>query len=132
MNHTAVSGTAAPSGAAPAARVPLDPGSARVHREAVGFDAATLRRGTAMAFRHRTRMALALLATALAAGAQIAIPRLIGDALDHATGLLASGTAGEATARAALAHGAWLLLGTAAFRGACTMPCPMASSWRIR
>ena len=78
---------------------------------------ATLRRVTAMAFRHRTRMLVALLATALAAAAQVAIPRLIGHAVDHATGLLASGATGQPGAREALAHVAWLLLGAAGFRG---------------
>jgi len=136
MNHPATSGAAAPSAAADR-RIPLIPSEAR-RREAVGFDLATLRRVTAMAFRHRWRMAIALAATALAATAQIAIPRLIGEAVDHATGLLAQDAtgllaqdatgllaqdagAGEAAARAALAGAAWLLLGAAAFRGACTM-----------
>jgi ATP-binding cassette subfamily B protein len=74
-----------------------------------------------MAFRHRARMALALVATALAAAAQIAIPRLIGEAVDHATGLLGNAAASEEVARAGLANAAWLLLAAAVFRGACTM-----------
>jgi ATP-binding cassette subfamily B protein len=118
MNRMASPGAGAP---ASAERVPLVSASTRRHREAVGFDAATLRRVTAMAFRHRAAMALALAATALAAAAQVAIPRLIGEAVDHATGLLAGSAAGESAARAARADAAWLLLAAALFRGASTM-----------
>ena len=53
--------------------LPLVPRSARVRRNAIGFDAATLVRITRMAFAHRTRMALALAATVLAAVAQLSL-----------------------------------------------------------
>ena len=100
---------------------PLLPASTAGQRVAVGFDAHTLQRITAMAFRHRGRMALAIVATLLAAVAQVVIPQLIGRAVDQAQGLLAGGPAAASAARAALLHTAWLLLGAACFRGLCTM-----------
>ncbi|MDX1432269.1 MAG: ABC transporter ATP-binding protein, partial [Gammaproteobacteria bacterium] len=99
----------------------LLPDPERGRRAAVGFDLATLGRITGMALRYRWRMAVAVVATALAATAQIVIPRLIGSAVDQTTGLLAGAGATEAAAHAALVHTAWLLLGAAAFRGVCTM-----------
>ena len=55
-------------------------------------------------------------ATLLAAGAYLVIPQLIGEAVDHAQGLLAS--AGDDTeARAALARAATLILMTSVARG---------------
>jgi ATP-binding cassette subfamily B protein len=99
----------------------LLPDPERGHRAAVGFDLGTLGRVTAMALRYRWHLAVAVVATALHAAAQIVIPRLIGSAVDQVTGLLASTAAAEATARAALVDTAWLLLGVAAFRGVCTM-----------
>jgi ATP-binding cassette, subfamily B, multidrug efflux pump len=98
---------------------PLVPRSARVERAAVGFDARVLARITAMAFRHRARMTVAVAATVLAAASQIVIPRLIGQAVDGAQGLLAA-TGGEA-AEAALLTTAWLLLVAAILRGLFTM-----------
>jgi ATP-binding cassette subfamily B protein len=101
--------------------VPLTPGAGRVRREAVGFDTGTLLRITAMAFRHRWRMLLAILATALAAVSQILIPRLIGESVDRAQTLLARAAADEVAAREALAVSAGLLLITAVLRGLFTM-----------
>ena len=106
------------------ARLPLVPDAPRVHRVAVGFDTRTLLRITAMAFRHRWRMALAIVATALAAVSQIVIPQLIGRAVDQGQGLLAGaaeGVVAEGLARAALFDTAMLLLAAATFRGVCTM-----------
>ena len=98
----------------------LVPDSVRSRRTAVAFDAGVLARITRMAFAHPWRLALGLGATGLAAGAQLVIPRLIGDAVDFAQGLLAS-TGDDETARAALAHAAALILVTSVFRGLCTM-----------
>ena len=98
----------------------LLPESARMHRQAVGFDASTLARITRMAFAHPWRMGLALAATVLAALAQLTIPQLIGEAVDHAQGLLAA-EAADVDARAALTRAGFLLLGVSVFRGVCTM-----------
>src|SRR3546814_8084491 len=62
------------------------------------LDAAVLRRITAMAFRHRLRMAVAVAATLCAAGFQLLVPQYLGSAVDQARGLLAGAAAGE-TAR---------------------------------
>jgi len=101
--------------------IPLIPASASGQRAAVGFDARTLARLSAMALRYRWRMLLAVLATFFAAVAQIVIPQLIGGAVDQATSLLGSAGAEEAAVRAALVRSAVLLLGVATFRGLCTM-----------
>src|SRR3546814_18923236 len=53
------------------------------------LDAAVLRRITAMAFRHRLRMAVAVAATLFAAGFQLLVPQYLGSAVDQARGLLA-------------------------------------------
>jgi len=87
-------------------------------------DTQVLLRITAMAFRHRWRMALAIAATIAAAGFQLLVPQYLGRAVDQAQGLLA-GTATDAVGRAAaeqaLATTALLLLGAAVARGVCTM-----------
>ena len=70
------------------APLPLVPRSARINRTAIGFDSRTLLRITQMAFGHPWRMTLAIVATILAAIAQIVIPRLVGDAVDNAQGIL--------------------------------------------
>ncbi|MGI9334846.1 MAG: ABC transporter transmembrane domain-containing protein, partial [Gammaproteobacteria bacterium] len=101
--------------------IPLLPASGRGLRTAVGFDAQVLWRITAMAFRHRWRMAVAIVATVLAATAQIVIPQLIGAAIDRVQGLLGSAAAAETLTREGLATTAWLLLAAAVFRGVCTM-----------
>ena len=104
----------------PAEPLPLVPESIRVQRQAVAFDAGTLMRITRMAFGHSTRMTLAIVATVLAALSQIIIPQLIGDAVDHAHGLLATG-GNHTEARDALFFTAMVLLAASVFRGACTM-----------
>ena len=98
----------------------LVPESVRTRRTAVAFDARVLLRITRMAFAHPWRMALGLGCTLLAAGAQLVIPQLIGDAVDFAQGLLAA-AGDDAAARAALASAATLILVTSVFRGLCTM-----------
>ena len=99
----------------------LVPDTTRVRREAVGFDSLTLLRITRMAFRHRLRMGVAILATMLAAVFQIIIPQLIGESVDRAQGMLAVGAASGEGARAALFSAAMLLLATSIARGVFTM-----------
>jgi ATP-binding cassette subfamily B multidrug efflux pump len=103
------------------AAVPLLPHSGHGHRAAVGFDGHALKRVTAMALRYRWRMVFAVVATALAATTQIAIPKLIGSAVDQATGLLGIAVDNEAAVQAGLADTAFLLLGVAVLRGIFTM-----------
>ena len=100
--------------------LPLVPESIRLQRRAIAFDAGTLMRITRMAFGHPLRMTLAIVATFLAAISQIIIPQLIGDAVDHAHGLLASGSSNSEAADA-LFYTAMVLLAASVFRGACTM-----------
>ena len=98
----------------------LVPDSVRTRRTAVAFDAGVLLRITRMALAHPWRIAIGMGATLLAASAQLVIPQLIGEAVDHAHGLLAA-AGDDATARAALARAAWLILAVSLFRGLCTM-----------
>jgi ATP-binding cassette subfamily B protein len=101
--------------------LPLVPRSARIERTAVGFDARTLYRITAMAFGHPWRMALAIVATILAAIAQIVIPRLVGDAVDNAQGILGDAISSGVSADRALVVTAWWLFAASVFRGVVTM-----------
>lgn len=83
-----------------------------------------LLRITAMAFRHRVRMALAILATLLAGGFQLFVPQYLGRAIDQAQGLIVGATMGSAArddAESALLQTALLLLAVAVARGFCTM-----------
>ena len=98
----------------------LVPDSVRTRRAAVAFDTGVLLRITRMAFAHPWRLALGMGATVLAALAQLIVPQLIGEAVDHAQGLL--GVVGDdAEARAALVRAASLILAVSVFRGLCTM-----------
>ena len=98
----------------------LVPDSVRTRRTAVAFDGAVLLRITRMAFAHPWRMALGTGATVLAGVAQLFIPQLIGEAVDHAQGLLAE-AGNDAAARAALVHAASLILTASVLRGLFTM-----------
>ena len=87
-------------------------------------DAKVLRRITAMAFRHRWRMAVAIVATLCAGFFQLQVPQFLGRAIDQAHGLLgdaAAGAASRSAAEEALLGTALLLLGAAIARGLCTM-----------
>ncbi|MGK0170058.1 MAG: ATP-binding cassette subfamily B multidrug efflux pump [Gammaproteobacteria bacterium] len=97
----------------------LIPRSARAGMAAVGFDWATLKRITAMALRYRLRMGVAIVATILAGASQIAIPQLIGSAVDQARQLLAGGDL-DAARHALTLTAAWLL-GVSVVRGVLTM-----------
>ena len=101
--------------------VALLPESTRIRRQAVGFDADTLLRISRMAFAHPWRMGIGLVATVCAGFFQLAIPQLIGEAVDHAQSLLGGSGTPEAQARAALSHAAWLIFGAAMLRGLFTM-----------
>jgi len=103
------------------APLPLVPRSARINRNAIGFDSRTLLRISRMAFDHPLRMALAIVATILAAIAQIVIPRLIGDAVDNAQGILGDLSLTESSASSALVDTAWWLFAVSVFRGLVTM-----------
>jgi ATP-binding cassette subfamily B protein len=87
------------------------------------LDTRVLWRITAMAFRYRWRMALAMVATVLAACFMLFVPQFLGDAVDEAHGLLAGAVTGgdKAAAQAALLQTALLLLGASVARGFCTM-----------
>lgn len=103
------------------APLPLVPRSARINRAAIGFDSRTLLRISRMAFDHPWRMTLAIVATILAAIAQIVIPRLIGDAVDNAQGILGDLSLSETSASNALVITAWWLFAVSVFRGLVTM-----------
>ncbi|EDP61656.1 putative ATP-binding component of ABC transporter [alpha proteobacterium BAL199] len=88
------------------------------------LDTSVLWRITAMAFRHRARMAVAIVATLCAGGFQLLVPQYLGQAVDQARGLLAGATSGSvdsAAAEAALLTTALLLLAAAIARGVFTM-----------
>ena len=93
----------------------------RANRAAVGFDASVLLRITRMAFQHRWRMTIAIVATAFAAIAQVVIPQLIGRSVDQAQALLANTAIDVVAARTAIEQSALLLLATAVARGFLTM-----------
>ena len=99
---------ATPASAESGQPLALVPDSGRGQRRAVGFDAATLWRITRMAFHYRWRMGLGILATAFAAGAQIVIPQLIGDAVDSAHGMLTNADVDAAGTRVKVAWN-WLV-----------------------
>ena len=87
-------------------------------------DATVLLRITAMAFRHRWRMSVAVLTTILGGLFQLMVPQYLGQAVDQAQGLLrdaAAGVANQEAAESALLTTALLLLGAAILRGVFTM-----------
>ncbi|MEQ9125323.1 MAG: ABC transporter transmembrane domain-containing protein, partial [Alphaproteobacteria bacterium] len=88
------------------------------------LNASVLWRITRMAFRHRARMAIALVSTVAAAVFQLFVPQFLGQAVDQAQGLLtrAAGDAAERDAAVeALMTTALLLLGVSVLRGLFTM-----------
>jgi ATP-binding cassette subfamily B protein len=74
-----------------------------------------------MAARHRAAMTLGTACAIVAAVFQLLIPRFLGDAVDHAQGLLAQAATGRDAAEAALWTTALLLLGAGMLRGVFTM-----------
>jgi ATP-binding cassette subfamily B multidrug efflux pump len=88
------------------------------------LNTSVLARITQMAFRHRIRMAVAIIATIAAAVFQLFVPQFLGRAVDQAQGLLGASTASgveQNVAEAALLSTALLLLGTSVLRGLATM-----------
>ncbi len=84
-------------------------------------DMAIIWRIARMACRYRVRVAVALAATFAASAFQLAIPGLVGDAVDGALRLLDDGAATAEAARAALYTAALLLLGASVLRGIFTL-----------
>ena len=84
-------------------------------------DAEIVWRIVRIALRYRAGIAVALLATLVASAFQLAIPGLVGDAVDGALSLLDDEAATPETARAALYHAALLLLGASILRGVFTL-----------
>jgi len=88
------------------------------------LNASVLARITQMAFRHRLRMAVALIATIAAAVFQLFVPQFLGRAVDQAQGLLtgtATSVADQNLAESALFMTAMLLLFASVLRGLATM-----------
>ncbi|MGZ0189221.1 MAG: ABC transporter transmembrane domain-containing protein, partial [Alphaproteobacteria bacterium] len=88
------------------------------------LNTSVLTRITIMAFRHRIRMAVAIIATIAAAVFQLFVPQFLGRAVDQAQGLLGASTANaveQNVAEAALLTTALLLLVTSVLRGLATM-----------
>ncbi|MBL4719545.1 MAG: ABC transporter ATP-binding protein [Alphaproteobacteria bacterium] len=101
------------------ARLDIDaPAEYRI--EVSNLDSQVLMRVTKMAFRHRTRMAVAIIATILAATFQLFIPQFLGRAVDQAHGLLTANVS-RAGAEDALMTTALLLIGASLTRGLFTM-----------
>ncbi len=96
-------------------------GMAEADRAAPTGDAKILWRITRIVLRHRYRVLIAVAATVVAAAFQLAIPRLVGDAVDGALGLAGSEAVSPALAREALFHAALLLLGASILRGVFTL-----------
>ncbi len=84
-------------------------------------DAEILWRITRIVLRYRYRVLIAVVATVIAAAFQLAVPRLVGDAVDGALGLLGNRSVSPALAREALEHAALLLLGASMLRGIFTL-----------
>ena len=84
-------------------------------------DAEIVWRIVRIALRYRAGIAVALLATLAASAFQLAIPGLVGDAVDGALRLLDDGAATPEAARGALYHAALLLLGASILRGVFTL-----------
>ncbi len=87
-------------------------------------DTGVLLRITAMAFRHRARMAVAVVATVLGGLFQLMVPQYLGRAVDQAQGLLrdaAAGVSDHTAAESALLTTALMLLAAATLRGIFTM-----------
>ncbi len=80
-----------------------------------------LLRITRLALRHRWRMFFAVAATIAAALFQLMVPQFVGQAVDHAQGLLAGSAVSEDDTQSALMTAALMLLGVSVLRGLFTM-----------
>ena len=81
----------------------------------------SLSRIARMATRYRVQFPVAIIAVIIAAFFQLYIPRFLGEAVDHATGLLGGAKASHGAAEEALWTAAGLLIGAAILRGLFTM-----------
>lgn len=86
-----------------------------------GDDVRMLWRIVRIALRNRVHVALAVGATLIATVFQLMIPRLLGESVDGALGLLGDGAVTPEAARDALYYAAALLLGASVLRGAFTL-----------
>ncbi|RUT32962.1 ABC transporter ATP-binding protein [Arsenicitalea aurantiaca] len=93
---------------------------ARANSAHWGQGVGTLLRITRMTLRHPVQVAIAVIATFLAAGLQLWIPRLLGEAVDQAQGIVGGGIAAE-QAEATLWTTAIILLLVSIGRGLATM-----------
>ena len=98
-------------------------GTPRAQQFAEGnkLELGVLIRITRMGLKHSWRMATAVGATVAAAIFQLFIPRYVGDAVDHAQGLLSASTAGPEEARLALWTAASMIVVFSVLRGLFTM-----------
>ena len=87
------------------------------YRKGIG----SLSRIARMAMRYRVQFPIAVIAVVIAAIFQLYIPRFLGQAVDHATGLLGGAKASQGAAEDALWAAAGLLIGAAILRGLFTM-----------
>ena len=83
--------------------------------------AGTLLRIIRLALKHPWRVVTAFLTTIIAANFQLLIPQFLGQAVDHAHGLLVGAAASVDEAQAALLAAALMLLGASVLRGIFTM-----------
>ncbi len=117
--------TTAQTGVGGSSRTPrLDTqADARYRTDVSNLDTRVLWRITAMAFRYRARMAIALVATVLAGVFMLYVPQFLGQAVDQAHSMLSGAVEGSSRdmARAALFETAMLLLGASVLRGLFTM-----------
>ena len=86
-----------------------------------GDDVRILWRIVRIALRNRVHVVLAVGATLIAAAFQLMIPRLLGESVDGALGLLADGAATPGAAKEALYLAAAFLLGASVMRGVFTL-----------
>jgi ATP-binding cassette subfamily B protein len=86
-----------------------------------GRGVSTLVRITRMTLRHPWQVGIAIVSTFVAAVLQLFIPRLLGQAVDQARGVLTAADASRSQAEAALLMTALILLAVSVFRGIFTM-----------
>jgi len=87
------------------------------YRKGIG----SLSRIARMAMRYRVQFPIAVIAVVIAAIFQLYIPRFLGEAVDHATGLLGGAKTSHGAAEEALWAAAGLLIGASILRGLFTM-----------
>jgi len=120
-----VDGAAAPAGA-PKSEAPDDKAGFEYKVPSLDGDYRkgmnTLRRVAAISMKYKVRFPLAIASVVIAGILQLLIPKILGQSVDHATGLLGQGSQVPVTeAQAALLTAAGLLIVTAIARGLFTM-----------